>query len=106
DKRLLTLNRNNLDIQKETFLFTTNLTLTQQQEEISKYQELIDQDQEIISLRTSVKTASNAQLQNGVLTSHDYITQVNAESQARESLILHQVQLLQSQYNSKTTSGN
>ncbi|MHA4812529.1 TolC family protein, partial [Flavitalea flava] len=25
DKRLLTLNRNNLDIQKETFLFTTNL---------------------------------------------------------------------------------
>lgn len=106
DKKLLTISRTNLDIQKKTFLFNTHLTLTQQQEEINKYQVLIDQDQEIISLRTSVKTASNAQLQNGVITSHDYITQVNAENQARQSLILHEIQLLQSQYNSKTTSGN
>lgn len=106
DKRLIDLSRNNLDIQKETFLLNTNLTLTQQNEEAAKYQALIDQDKEIIGLRASVKNASNAQLANGVITSHDYITQVNAESQARQTLILHQVQLLQSQYNAKTTSGN
>ena len=106
DKRILSLQRNNLDIQKDNFLFNTNLTLTQQNEEMTKYQSLIDQDQHIIDLRASVKAASAAQLANGVITSHDYINQVNAESQARQSLILHRIQLLQSQYNSQTTSGN
>jgi len=106
DRRLLSLNRQNLDIQKETFLFNTNLTLTQQSEEGNKYQDLIEQDRQIVDLRSSVKNAASAQLANGVITPHDYITQVNAESQSRQSLILHEIQLLQSHYNIKTTSGN
>ncbi len=106
DKRLLYLNRQNLEVQKETFLFNTHLTLAQQNAEAGKYQALADQDQQIIELRASVKSAALAQLNNGVITSHDYITQVNAESQARQSLILHKIQLLQSEYNTKTTSGN
>jgi len=57
-------------------------------------------------LRNSVKNASAAQLENGVITAHDYITQVNAEDQSRQSLILHRVQLLLAQYNYQTTSGN
>jgi outer membrane protein TolC len=105
DKRLLDLDRRNLDLQKETFLFNTRLTLTQQNEEASKYQALLDQDQQIIDLRASVKNAAFAQLKNGVSTPHDYITRVNAESMARHSLILHKIQLLQAEYNSLTTSG-
>jgi outer membrane protein TolC len=105
-KRILSLERNTLDVQKENFLFNTSLTLAQQNEETVKYQSLAEKDQEIIDLRASVKTASAAQLANGVITSHDYINQVNAESQARQSFILHSIQLLQSEYNSHTTSGN
>ena len=106
DRRLLNLDRKNIDIQKETFLFNTNLTLTQESAEENKYQELLEQDQKIISLRASVKTASAAQLENGVITSHDYILQVNAENQARQTQILHEIQFLQSQYTTKNTSGN
>jgi len=106
DRRLLDIHRKDLDIQKETFLFNTNLSLTQQNAEAGKYQALIGQDQEIIALRTSVKNAAGAQLENGVITSHDYINHVNAESQARQSLLLHQIQLLQSEYNTQTISGN
>lgn len=106
DKRLLALDRRDLDLQKETFLLNTRLTLTQQQAEAEKYQALADQDQQIIDLRTSVKTAALAQLQNGVITSHDYVNQVNAENQARQNLVLHRIQLLQTQYETKTTSGN
>ncbi|MDP4215010.1 MAG: TolC family protein [Bacteroidota bacterium] len=105
DKRLLELDRRNLDLQKETFLFNTRLTLIQQNEEAVKYQALLNQDQEIVDLRASVKSAALAQLRNGVITSHDYITRVNAESLARQSLILHKIQLLQAEYNSLTTSG-
>lgn len=80
--------------------------MTRQHIEAAQYNDLIQQDQEIIALRTSVKKAAVAQLENGVITSHDYISQVNAENQARQDLILHEIQLLQVQYNNKNTSGN
>ena len=106
NRRVITLNQNDLDIQKEAFLFNTSINLAQQNEEIKKYGDLVAKDKEIVDLRTSVKNASNAQLQNGVLTAHDYLTQVDAEAGARLSLILHQVQLLQAEYNYQNTSGN
>jgi len=106
DKRLSEINRNDLDVQKETFLFNTRVTLKQQSADAIKYQALVNKDNEIIALRVSVKTAAQAQLANGVITSHDYITQVDAEGLARQSLILHEIQLLQAQYNYQITSGN
>ncbi len=105
-RQILRISKQDMDVQKETFMFNTRLTMTRQQIEASQYSDLIQQDQEIIALRTSVKKAAVAQLENGVITSHDYITQVNAESQARQNLILHEIQLLQVQYNNKNTSGN
>ncbi len=100
------LGRENLNVQKETFLFNTRITLTQQGADALKYQQLINQDNELISLRESVKASAGAQLQNGVITANDYITKVNAENQARQNLILHELQLLQTQYNYTNTSGN
>jgi outer membrane protein TolC len=105
-RQILRINKQDMDVQKETFLFNTRLTMTRQQIEAAQYSDLIQQDQEIIALRSAVKKAAVAQLENGVITSHDYITQVNAENQARQNLILHEIQLLQVQYNNKNTSGN
>jgi hypothetical protein len=47
-----------------------------------------------------------AQLENGVITSNDFLTDVNDENQARQNKILHEVQLLMTQYNQQTTTGN
>lgn len=105
-RELLSLNIQALDIQKETFLFNTNLALKQQGAAISKYTELIEKDEAIISLREQIKRAAVAQLENGVLTAHDYITQVNAEDQARQNFIIHQIQLLQTEFTYQNTSGN
>jgi outer membrane protein TolC len=106
NKRIYALSQSDLDIQKETFLFNTKITLSQQEQDIKKYGELLERDKEIVDLRTAVKNASNAQLQNGVITSHEYLTQVDAEAQARQAMVLHQVQLLQAEYNHQNTSGN
>lgn len=94
------------DVQKETFVFNTNQTLHQQDNDISKFQKLIEKDNAIIDLRTSIKNAGKAQAQNGVVTVHDYLVYVNDENRARQELALHQVQLLLSQYSYKITSGN
>jgi outer membrane protein TolC len=105
-KQLIDINRKSLDVQKETFLFNTTVTQKQQSADLIKYLELLKKDDAIIALRESVKKAAAAQLENGVLSAHDYINQVNAEDQARQSLILHQTQLLQAQYNYQNTVGN
>jgi outer membrane protein TolC len=105
-KQLSELNKLSLDIQKETFLLNTRVTQKQQSAEMVRYRDLLRTDDDIIALRESVKKASSAQLENGVLSAHDYLTQVDAEDQARQNKVLHQVQLLQAQYNYRTTTGN
>jgi hypothetical protein len=47
-----------IDIQSETFLFNTNLTLKQQNADITKMQELIETDKSIVTLRESVKNTN------------------------------------------------
>lgn len=106
NKNLLNISRQNLAIDKETFLFNTRLTLKQQNAEIKKYSDLIEQDDAIIALRASVAKAAKAQLDNGVITVHEYIAKLNEENLARQSRIVHRIQLLQAQYNFKNTSGN
>jgi len=105
EKKIIELNQKTIDIQKEVFLFNTNTQLKQQQSEFDKFQKLIATDNDIIDLRIKVKDAAKAQLENGVITANDYLREVNAEDQARLSLITHQIQLLQAQINYQTISG-
>ncbi len=105
EKKIVELNQKTVDIQKEVFLLNTNTQLKQQQSEIDKLQKLIATDKEIIDLRIKVKDAAKAQLENGVITANDYLREVNAEDQSRQSLITHEVQLLQAQINYQTISG-
>lgn len=106
EKRLLVLSQNAVDVQKELFLFNTNLTLKQQNNEITKFEELIETDKEIIRLRENVKLSAQSQLEHGMVTANDYLIYVNAEDQARQNLILHEMELLMAQYKVKTTAGS
>jgi outer membrane protein TolC len=105
EQQINEVNRKIVDIQKETFLLNTNTQLKQQQSDIDKFKRLIETDNDIIELRTEVKNAAEAQLQNGVINANDYLREVNAEDQARQSLITHEIQLLQAQINYQTTLG-
>jgi len=105
EKALLDNSRKTIDLQHETFLFNTNLTSRQQHADITRLQDLLASDGEIITLRESVKKASAAQLENGVITSNDYLREVNAEDQARQTKILHEIQWLLAQYNHQATTG-
>ena len=105
-KSTLNLNRQSIEADRETFLLNINLDLIQQNEQVKKYTELIQQDEEVIALRASVTRSAEAQLSNGVITVHEYIQKLNAEQLARQTLILHQIQLIQVKYNQKYISGN
>ncbi len=105
EMELVKINQQIVDIQKETFLLNTNTQLTQQNAEIEKLNKLIESDKAIIDLRVEVKDAAKAQLENGVIAANDYLREINAEDQARQVLITHQVQLLLAQINYQTISG-
>jgi outer membrane protein TolC len=100
------LNKKSVEAQKETFLLNTNLLLKQYGNEIEKLKELINVDGEIIKIRTSVKEAAKSQLENGVITSSDFIRELNAEDQAKQNLAIHKIQLQLAQQNYKLTLGN
>lgn len=95
-----------IEIQRETFLFNTKLLTSQQATELERLQQLLDSDHEIIALRKSIKEAALAQLHNGVITSSDYIREVNAADNARVTALIHEIQLLQAHYNYQLTTGN
>jgi outer membrane protein TolC len=106
ERELLQVNQRLVDVQKDLFLLNTNTQLKQQEAEVNKLSQLIQSDQQIIGIRAQVKEAANAQLSNGVITANDFLKEVNAEDEAKQSLITHQVQLLMAQINARTISGN
>jgi outer membrane protein TolC len=106
EKAIIEVNRKEIDVQKENFLLNTDFMVKQQDAEIDKQSDLLTADDEIIALRASIKDAAAAQLENGVINTSDYLREVNAEDQARQSKILHEIQLLMAQYNKQTTTGN
>jgi hypothetical protein len=106
EKEITELNKKIIDSQKETFLLNTNVSIKQQLIEINKLRELIKVDKEIIELRTSIKDAAKSQLENGVLTSSDFIRELNSEDSAKQNMAIHTIQLLLTQYNYKITTGN
>ena len=100
------LNKLSIETQEEAFKLNTNINLNQQRADLIKLEEMIKVDKEIIELRKSVLNAAKAKLDNGTITSNDYLRELNAKDLAEQNEILHRIQLLQTQYNYKITSGN
>lgn len=106
NRELIHISQENIDIQKQTFLFNTHIAVKQENNDILKLQQFLKSDDEIISLRINVKKAALAQLENGVINSSDYLREVNAEDNARQNKILHEIQLLMAEYNEQNMTGN
>jgi outer membrane protein TolC len=105
EKNLIKIQEQIVDKQKENFLNNNRQLLVQQKNEVEKYLELIATDSEIVLLRTKIKENASFKLANGIITSTDYITELNAENQAMLNQKLHEIQLLQAQYNYKLILG-
>jgi outer membrane protein TolC len=105
DKKLININRQKVELQKENFVLNTQSALKQQSAEINRYADLVASDQAIIEIRRKITEAAKAQLENAVITANDYLREVNAEDQARQAMATHKLQLLQAQINFQITTG-
>ncbi|MBP1672082.1 MAG: outer rane efflux protein [Bacteroidetes bacterium] len=99
----LEVNRQSVELQKETFLFNSRLLSTQQKNEIDKLSRQLSSDEEIISLRHSIKVAAEVKVENGTLSVSDLIREINAENLALQEKAFHEIQLLSAIHSFKTT---
>lgn len=106
ERALLDIQMQEIEVQREKFLFNQQFQTIQNNNELAKIEKLIDKDLELISLRESIKNASLAQLENGVITTSDYLREVNELDRAKNQKILHEIQFLLTQYNLKAQLNN
>lgn len=100
------LNRQQIDVMKETFLFNNTLERNQYQTEVNKLRENLKSDDEIISLRRNIKLAAEARLSNGTITVTDLLREINSEHIALQQKALHEIQLLMAIYQLKINVNN
>ncbi len=91
-ERTFEINKQIVEKQKETFNLNLQTALTQKETEINKYQTIIAKDQEIVGKRKEIMKAVTSQLENGVITSTEYLTELNAQNAAELNMVLHKVQ--------------
>jgi outer membrane protein TolC len=104
--KMIELNKEQLDTDKETFLLNTHLSLQKQSRETEKYKNLLTEDDSMIELRKAVATAARSQLDNNVITVSEFIQKLNAQYLAMQMKSLHELQYIQSSYNYSNISGN
>jgi len=95
EKEILEVQKGELSVQKKeldrNFLIAENAKI----DEIEKINELIEKDHEIILARESITKSSSSALENGTITSADYLQDLDAETSARINLNKHVIQLMQ-----------
>lgn len=106
NKKLVEISLQRIQNREETFLFNTRLELSQTDMELEKYRKLLEQDQELMALKSSIKDAYMSKYDNGVATMTDVIRRINDENATRQTMIMHEIQYLMKAYQYLNKSGN
>lgn len=96
-QQMLKLQQEIVQTKEQAFLQGIDLATDQKNKQISRLNELMKSDQDLISLRERITKTSASKLENGTITSADYIQDLNAEVTARLALQTHKIQLEQAQ---------
>ncbi len=106
EREALAVQKNMITNQVEIFRKNTYLALQKETANIRKYKDFINKDQKIINLRDKIARRAGTQLENGVMTTTDYINHINALSRARLQLEMHRLNLVQAKVNYAILKGD
>ncbi|MBQ3254341.1 MAG: TolC family protein, partial [Rikenellaceae bacterium] len=90
-------------VQRDVFLFNTEMQTTQDDGEIARLRKAIEDDNRIVELRRRVRMAAESQLENGVIDATDLLRKITDETSATLARSTHEIELLQAIYRLKTT---
>nr|WP_315346547.1 TolC family protein [Hoylesella enoeca] len=101
DLRKLSVQQQQVDIDRETFLFNLGLQSASVNGTIQNLRETIAQDTRIIALRERIREKSMRRVQNGTETINEMLRDVNAVNEAQQQKDIHEIQLLEEIYKLK-----
>ncbi|HMB98093.1 MAG TPA: TolC family protein [Balneolaceae bacterium] len=105
NKAVLKIRQSKIEREEESFTRQMRTELDKIKRTIEALEMNLEKDKEIISLRKRVVEEQASKLENGVITSTEYITELNNLSRARLTLMLRQVQLSKQKIDYITTLG-
>lgn len=94
-------------VQNQQEVFETNQQVKSERfdYQVSKLQELLKRDEEIIQLRRQIVQSAKAQMKNGVITTTQYLTLLNQSTQAEIRKQMHEIELLKTKVDDATLQG-
>ena len=106
EKELLQISKSEISVQKETFLYNSDFSILQQNNEKQKLQKLLQTDDQIVVLKENIRDVAKSKFDNGVITLNDYLKEITAVNQAKYNKELHKIQIQLNEANRKITLGN
>lgn len=106
DIQLIDMERQQVNVNRETFLFNIRIQEQQLKGQIENIRSQIAHDDEIIRLRENIRRASEKRVESGIETVNEMLRDINAVSEARQQRAIHEVELLQEIHKLKTINNN
>jgi len=98
NRQINMIKQDELEIQHQNTLITINAKKANILAKVNTTEKQIEIDKRIIELNEKIMKTYESQLKNGIITTSDYIIQLNKLSQAKIQLELHKIQLKQLKY--------
>lgn len=104
-RQVLDAQESMVDAREANFKKQIRIALNSSKAEIERLGVLLQSDEKLIALRTKIKQAAASQLNNGTLSSTEFLTEFNAEREARLNYEMHKIQWVQAKVNYLTLAG-
>lgn len=105
EKQLLGVQKQQVEIQRETFLFNTRQEIEQKNGEIEKLRNLLIKDDEIIKLRENIQETAEFKVENGTMSVNELLRSINSANIARQNRSYHEIELLLAVWQLRTETG-
>jgi outer membrane protein TolC len=105
ERQILQVEQQRVDVQERSFNKGVNVQLSRIEAEIRQYNKAASRDREIVELRREVTESARSKLENGVITSSDYISELNKLTRARITQERHKIALHKARVNYLFTQG-
>ena len=106
DREILTLQQELVKTRQQQFELNIRIALDGEQRKIDQLRQILESDQELIAIQERITKSSGSRLENGAITTSDYIKDLNAEVAARITFESHKIQLEAAKVNYRNIQGN
>jgi len=98
DRALRSIGKEKIEIIRQVNHLQTNIQLSQEQANLDRLQLTISKDDELFTLRENIRKIAQVQLENGILTSAEYLIKLNEQNQSALNKVLHELQWKKANY--------